>query len=487
MPSAPSPLRRILIVDDEPAVLRALRRALPPDEFQVDACLEPQDALRRAAAVSYDAVLLDVVLPEIDGLEVLRRLKDERPELAVVMITGQAGIRAAVTAMRLGAADVLEKPIEPAALRGALRDALSARDLGRAHRLIPGAGPAEGPGGLPGGLIGGSGRMQALFGQIAQVAPSRASVLIQGESGTGKELVARALHERSGRRGPLVAVNCPALTETLAESELFGHARGAFTGAERRHRGLFEAAQGGTLFLDEIGELPLPLQAKLLRALQEGEVRPLGQRDTVQIDARLVCATNVDLEEAVAKGRFREDLYYRLAVITLRVPPLRERLDDLPRLCLHFLRRHAPPGRTIDGLTNEAMALLLSHRFPGNVRELENLMERAAILGRDRLIRVEDLPPPLLAQARAARARAAREREAAPLLSYRRGRDLALLTFDRRYLSDLLQRTRGNVEDAARRAGLDPASLRRILRRCGLLADAFRPGAGGEPPAASPP
>ncbi|MCS6913893.1 MAG: sigma-54 dependent transcriptional regulator [Myxococcota bacterium] len=453
----------MLVVDDDPPVLRALRRMLSSSEFCVHTAESGQAALELCSRRSFDVALVDLMLPEMSGLDLLDRLRRTDSGIEVIMMTGYGAVPDAVAALRSGARDFFVKPIEDSEqLLRAVRQAMERR--GRAGW------PMEAPGEFS-GLIGTSPRMRRLQQTIEAVAPSRAAVLIQGESGTGKELVARALHARSGRKGPFVAVNCSALPESLLESELFGHARGAFTGARGAKRGLFLAAQGGTLLLDEIGDLPLGVQAKLLRALQEGEVRPLGLDQPIQVDVRIVAATHVDLVEAQARGTFREDLYYRLAVITLEVPPLRERREDIPALAHHFLRRAAArSGRKVSGFDEAALQLLCAYRWGGNVRELENVIERAVVLGEGPLITVADLPPALHQQELP---------PAAPdpphlRLDYAQARQAALLAFERAYMTGLLRRCRGNISEAARRAGLDRANLRRVLRRCGVRAEDFR-------------
>jgi two-component system response regulator HydG len=297
-------------------------------------------------------------------------------------------------------------------------------------------------------------------------------VLIQGESGTGKELVAQAIHLRSARStAPFVPVNCSAISEALLESELFGHVRGAFTGALGAHKGLFEAAHGGTLFLDEIGDMPAATQVKLLRALQEGEIKPVGSTDTLQVDVRVLAATNVDLSEARQKGRFRDDLYYRLNVIAIHVPPLRERPEDIALLAYHFLRKHAERLRKgVTRISPEAMEALQSYRFPGNVRELENSIERAVVLGRDDTLRLGDLPQVV----REGSGAAVGAGDSFAHLRFRKARTMAMAVFERRYLTALLRRVQGNISEAARLAGMDRTNFKRIVRRAGVDPREFR-------------
>ncbi|MCB9728929.1 MAG: sigma-54-dependent Fis family transcriptional regulator, partial [Deltaproteobacteria bacterium] len=377
------------------------------------------------------------------------------------MMTAHATIQTAVDAMRKGAYDFLTKPFEPpealvhAVVRASERKRLLDRNRFLEKRL-----------GLEDdyyGIVGSAPSMRRLFALIEAVRHASSSVLIRGESGTGKELVARALHHGSPRRQrAFVAVNCSALPDALLESELFGHARGAFTGADRPHEGLFEAADGGTLLLDEIGDMPLALQAKLLRVLQEGEVRRIGESQPRKVDVRIVAATHVDLARAVADGRFREDLYYRLDVISLTMPPLRERREDIPQLAWHFLRRQAArQKRRIEGFSDEALARLTAYGWPGNVRELENAIERAVVLSRTPTIEAEALPDtlrqgggagePVLGQVSA--------------LPFQAAKNQAIEAFEARYVREALERTGGNVSEAARLAGLDRSNFRRLARR----------------------
>jgi two-component system, NtrC family, response regulator HydG len=468
--AAPAPpIASVLVVDDEDVIRKAWKRMLPEAEFSVVTCPDGEDALRVIESQSVDVMLLDVVMPGVGGMDLLSHVKSRRPEIEVVMMTGYGGVDAAVEAVKRGAYDFLTKPfenIETAVL--AVRKAVERKRLLDRTRRLEAALFEKGDGSE---LVGQSAAMREVFRLIDSVAQSPSSVLIQGESGTGKELVARAIHQRSARRGaPFVAVNCSALTENLLETELFGHVRGAFTGATGAHKGLFEAADGGTLFLDEIGDMPSATQVKLLRALQEGEIKPVGSTETLQVDVRILAASNVDLAEARAKGRFREDLYYRLNVITIYVPPLRERPDDVALLAYHFVRKHAERLRKPTAhVAPEALEALQAYRFPGNVRELENVVERAVVLGRDDTVRLSDLPAPVRdgAQVHAAI-------ESYAHLRFRKARAMALAAFERRYLMEQLRRVDGNISEAARLAGLDRSNFKRIVRRAGVDPEEFR-------------
>jgi DNA-binding NtrC family response regulator len=366
----------VLIVDDEKNILLTMSRALRVEGYEVDVAGSGKLALERAKTKTYDAILLDVQLPDIDGLEVLRRLRADREDVPVIVMSGHGTIDTAVTATRSGAHDFLEKPIGSERLLVSLSQALSRSRLEHENReLRERAGATD-------ALVGESELMVALRRSIELVANANASVLITGERGTGKELVARAVHESSPRRGaPLEKLNCASVPKELVESELFGHEAGAFTGATRQRKGKFERAHGGTLFLDEVGDMPLPMQAKLLRVLQEGEVERVGGSELLRVDVRVIAATNKDLTQAMRAGEFREDLYDRLNVLPLRVPPLRERKGDVPLLSARFMEQSGKsndrPGKR---LSEGALALLGAYDYPGNVRELKNLVERLVIL-----------------------------------------------------------------------------------------------------------
>ncbi len=384
--------RSVLVVDDEPSMRHLLSVILTDHGREARAVATAADALRELELREYDLVLTDVRMPGMDGLTLLREIQRREPELTVIVMSAYGSHDAALEAMKAGAYDFLSKPFKPDEVLLVLGKAEERERLARENRRLRTELAAEY---RPEAIVGASEAMQGVLRQVAKVAPQKTTVLLEGESGTGKELVARALHERSPRAAlPFVAVNCGAIPGELLESELFGHVRGAFTDATRNKKGLAAEADGGTLFLDEIGELPLHLQVKLLRFLQEEEVRPVGDTRARKVDVRVVAATARDLARAVAEGRFREDLYWRLNVVGVRLPPLRERPEDVPALAAHFLARYAPLRPELVGMTfsPEAEAALRSHRWPGNVRELEHVVERAVVLAEGAIVGEEDLP-----------------------------------------------------------------------------------------------
>ncbi len=386
---------RILVVDDESNARNALAEILKEEGYSVETAADGFKGLSRFNDFAPDIVLTDLKMPGMDGVQLLRKVREIESGLPVIVMTAFGAVDTAVQAMRAGAVDYLTKPInadelllvverslEQSRLR---REALELRSqLSERYRFDS--------------VIGSAPNMQQVFKVVAQVAPSRATVLLTGESGTGKELVAAAIHHRSSRRtGPFVRLHCAALAESLLESELFGHERGAFTGADRRREGRFEQANAGTLFLDEVGEISAATQVKLLRVLQEHEFERVGGNQTLQVDTRVIAATNRDLREMVAEGRFREDLFYRLNVINIHLPALRERPSDVPALATHFLTRFATEnGKRVDSISDAALARLVGYSWPGNVRELENVMERAVVLAENGVIEPSHLPQELL-------------------------------------------------------------------------------------------
>jgi len=439
---------RILVVDDEASVRESLGTFLRDREYQVDLAANGAEALAQASGSSYHLVILDVRMPGMDGLAVLRELKNKQADLPVLMITAYADVSTAVTAMKSGAWDYVVKPFDPEEILLIVRNVVAHHHLVRENlalrRKLEEREKFD-------ELVGRSNAMRGVFEMIEAVADTNVTVLILGESGTGKELVARAIHRRSPRsQGPFVVVNCGGLPETLVESELFGHERGAFTGAVARHKGRFEQAEAGTLFLDEIGEVSQKTQVDLLRVIDTKRFSRLGGADELTADVRIVAATNRDLAAEVKASRFREDLYYRLNVVNIRVPPLRERREDVPLLAQHFLEHYAKQmGRVTNSFSPEASALLLSHEWPGNVRELSNAIERAVAVGRDPTIQAPDLPiePPPQQQP---------------------GTGRSLQDIERRHIEAILAETEWNITHAAMTLGIDRVTLYNKIKRYGL-------------------
>ncbi len=460
---------RVLVVDDEPTLLKALEALLRRKGCEVTALESPIAATQKLAQEDFDVALLDIKMPQLSGLELLHAVKHRRPEVEVIMMTGHATVETALAALKAGAYDYLTKPFDDVELvaravaKAAERKALFDRNRELETQL------RERSEAAPEGLVGTSSGIREVTRMIEAVAYSSATVLVTGESGTGKELVARALHARSPRRAhPFVALNCGALTETLLESELFGHVRGAFTGAQRDQKGLFDAADGGTIFLDEIGDIPPPTQVRLLRVLQEGEIKRVGSADSVRVDVRVIAATHRDLPKLVKTGKFREDLFYRLNVINVPLPPLRDRVEDIPLLAHHFLRRYADRlAKKVRSVSPEALDLLSGYRWPGNVRELENALERAVVLCRGDAVLPGDLPPAVTGRtAPLVRETPASGEEAAWLsLSYAAAKEHALRRFEKGYVDALMKACDSNISAAARKAGMDRSNFKRVLRK----------------------
>jgi two-component system response regulator AtoC len=459
---------RILVADDKENLRRLVVRILE-EAFDVEEAEDGARALALAATRPYDVVVTDIRMPGADGFELLAAVKARDPATEVVLMTGYATVPDAVRAMKLGAFDYLEKPFDPDAALAVVERAAARRRLAAAAR---GAAPGEED--AFHGLVGRSASMRAVYRLLEKAAAVDATVLVTGETGTGKELAARAIHALSPRRERrFVPVNCGALPGELVESELFGHARGAFTGAAAAKPGLFQEAQGGTIFLDEVGELPLPAQVKLNRVLQEKEIRRVGETQAVPVDVRVVTATHRDLREEVRAGRFREDLFYRLHVFAVALPPLRERPEDVPLLAAHFLEKHANAlRRSLGGFSPDALAQLAAHAWPGNVRELENVVERAVAVAGGQVVEVADLPAEIGAAPGAPTPPAPASALAA--LPYKDAVAGARDRVTREYLVALLTEFGGNVTRAAERAGVERESLHRLLRKHGLRSDDFK-------------
>jgi len=458
----------VLVVDDEQETCDLLEMSLVKSGYKVTTSTSAQAALDQVATQDFDVVLTDLQMPEMSGLDLCERVLGTRPNMPVVVITGQGSLETAIASIRAGAYDFITKPVDPKLLHLSVSRAIQHRRLQDEVKRLRDA-VAEGEGGES-QIVGQSGAMRRVYELIARVGESDASVLIHGETGTGKELIARAIHMRSKRtEGPFVAINCAAVPHSLLESELFGHARGAFTDAKVDRKGLFVQASGGTLFLDEIGELPVDVQPKLLRALQERKVRPIGANQEIPFDARIVAATNRNLEDEVYEKRFREDLYYRINVVKIDVPPLRERGGDVLHLAQHFLKQFAQRNdkNTLE-LSTTGAEKLMAYNWPGNVRELENCMEHAVALARFDQITVEDLPEKIRAY------RAERFVVAA-------NDPTEIVTMDeleRRYILRVLSLVGGNKSRAAQVLGFDRRTLYRKLERYGESAASEAPPAG---------
>ena len=467
---------RVLIVDDEAGLRRSLARILAARGFAVETAEDGDRAIELLELNEPEVILCDLMMPKMGGFEVLAHTKRTHPRVEVVMMTAHADVDSAVAAVKSGAYDFLTKPfasndaVALAVTKAADHKRLVERAARLEQRLVAHARFGE--------LVGTSPKMQAVYRLIEGVASATSTVLILGESGTGKELVARAIHQHSARaERPFVPVNCAAIPKELVESELFGHVRGAFTGAQNARAGLFEAGNSGTLFLDEVGDLPLAAQVKLLRALQDGEIKRVGSDETRFVDVRVLAATNVDLQQRIAEGTFRRDLFYRLNVIPIHMPPLRERDDDIVLLTHHVLQKLAlRMGRAAKRMAPQAMHALRGYSWPGNVRELEHAVEHAFVLAQGERIEVGDLPR--MAQGaklgdEAPSSRRASDGEPSPAsarldlfaLPYAEAKRRAMDAFDDGYVREVLHRAAGNLSAAARHAGLDRSNFRRIVKR----------------------
>ena len=450
---------RVLVIDDEPNMVALFKRFLARDGYDVVGAGDVAAGVEALAREVFDIVISDLALPDGSGLDLLKAARAGQPHAPFILITAYGSIESAVEAMKLGAYDYITKPFQNEEMRLLIEKAMHHSDLQRQVRQL--RREVDERYGF-GNIIGRSKEMRSLFALVERIADTASTVLITGDSGTGKELFAKAIHYNSGRReGPLVAVDCSVIPETLIESELFGHAKGAFTGAHRAKRGLFAEADGGTLFLDEIGNLPLAMQAKLLRALQEREIKPVGSNETLRVDARVIAASKVDLRRAVDEGAFRDDLFYRLSVIPMRIPPLSERREDIPLLADHFLdkvcRRNKLEKKELEPAL---LSKLIAYGWPGNVRELENVIERLVLISDGDAIAADLLPPEIAAQAAAGP-----QPEAA-------GADKTLSArvagAERETIIEALERAGGNRTRAARLLGISRAGLYNKLKQYGL-------------------
>jgi DNA-binding NtrC family response regulator len=444
---------KILVVDDDPDIVAVLAELLKKDGHQVTTCGDGAAAISAGGSEKFDVVLADIRLPDLDGLAVLRALLEANSETAVIVMTAFGTVETAIRAIKAGAYDYIPKPFKLDEVRIVVQRALERKRLLQENRRyrqeLRGKYRLE-------NVVGASGPMLDIFKTVARVAPTRSTVLVEGESGTGKELIARTIHYNSDRsQGPFVAVDCGALPEALLESELFGHERGAFTGANALKRGLFEAARGGTCFLDEIGDVSPTVQSRLLRVIQEHEIKRVGGIEPIKVDVRVIAASNKHLESLTKAHKFREDLYYRLSVVTITLPPLRERRDDIPLLAEFFLRKFAQEaGKRVDRIGPEAVILLTAYSWPGNVRELEHAIERGVVLTQNPILLAQDLPPELQASPAG---RPAADAQVLPLREV-----------ERRHLLFALERARGNRKRAAEWLGVTRRTLYRMAARHGI-------------------
>jgi len=458
----------ILLVDDEPNIRRFLGDALRKREHQVMAFATAEEALEVLDDQAIDLVILDISLPGMDGLTALEKIRKLDDPPLVIMITAYGDVKSAVQAMKLGANDYITKPFEIAEMELAVTRAAEVLSLRRQIHALRRQSDAT----RFGEMIGDSAIMQSLYRTISKIARSpSATVLITGESGTGKELAARAIHRLSSRaQGPFMALNCTAIQETLLESELFGYEKGAFTDAKKSTAGLIEVASGGTLFLDEIGDMSVKLQSKLLRVLQERVIRRLGGHRDLPIDLRVIAATHRELQKEIIAGRFREDLYFRLAVVPLHLPRLAERNEDIPLLVKEFVREFCQDlAKPVMDLSEEAMAALVNYSWPGNIRELRNLIERLVILEEGKVLTLAHLPAELAHGS-------ARQVSLLEVASgrFRQNKSQVVTRFEKDYLTELLTRHHGNVSRSAREAGLERSGFQRLMQRHGLRSQDFR-------------
>jgi two-component system NtrC family response regulator len=452
--------KTVLVIDDDDSLRRVMEYNLQEEGYQVITAVDGTSGLQAFQASAIDLVLTDVRMPEMEGLELLARLKAIQPDLPVIVLTAYGTIDSAVEAMKLGAFDYLTKPFNREQLKAVVRKALDVAALASENRRLR---EVIAERFSFANMIAGSRAMRAVSDMAARVALSEATVLLEGESGTGKELLAKALHVHSPRaRGPFVTINCGAIPEQLLESELFGHRRGSFTGAMADKRGKFEVADAGTVFLDEIGELPLQLQVKILRVLQAHEIDKVGDPRPIKVNVRVIAATNRDLEKMIADGSFRDDLYYRLAVVSIRMPPLRERADDIPLLVDHFLTKHAErAGRSRLSVEKAVYSAFNLYSWPGNIRELENVIERALVLDKDGVLALDDLPDRLRT----------REQRVANLRMELPDEGLSLEDVERELLRAALDKHNGNQTRAAAYLNITRSTLLYRMQKFGLERD----------------
>ncbi len=465
-------MSQLLLVDDEESLIRAFEKMARHYQFELSVARSGVEALEKLGARPVDVALLDLNVSGLSGLQILEYIKKNELETEAIIITAGGSVETAVSALKMGAYDYLVKPFEDLdRVASLIQKASEKAHLVRRLKKFENRESSEE---MFANLVGRSPKMREVYKLVESIAPSDSSVLILGESGTGKELVARALHTRGLRQGkPFVVVNCSALPETLLESELFGHVRGSFTGAIADKKGLFEEADGGSIFLDEIGEIPPSVQVKLLRILQDGEIRRVGGAETNHVDVRVISATNKDLYQMVRKGGFREDLFYRLNVMTLHLPPLREKKEDIPLLAHYFMQRHGEKsGKKVNRISLDALQSLQEYSWPGNVRELENVLERALVLAEGDLITARELPPKILGEVFYSPDHPIEED--LTRLPYHKAKDRTLELFNRSYICNLLRQTDGNLSIASSKAGMDRSNFKKIIKKCNINVREFR-------------
>ncbi len=474
---------RILVVDDEEIVIRSCLRILEGNGYEIDVAHDGHEALRKIESNTYDIMILDIMMPNLGGLEVLRRVKETHPDMDVIMITGLSQIDTAVQAMKLGAFDYISKPFEPDELKLGVQRARERRQLLQENLNLKSAVSSKY---RFDNIIGSSPPMQAVYRLVAQCAPTNSTVLLTGESGTGKELIARAIHYNSLRKDkPFIPVDCNALSENLLESELFGHVKGAFTGAVTSKKGMFEVAGSGSLFLDEIGNFSLATQAKLLRVLQEREFRAVGDTRTQTANFRLITATNRDLNAMVAAGTFRDDLYYRINIFPIHVPALRDRRDDIPALAYHFLKMFsAELGKKVTDISEGAMSALTIYSWPGNVRELENVIQRAAILTSDNVIRRAHLVNIVDPSRRPENFAVPRTGDELKRLK-KAAREKSVEEIEKQFVLEALKRNQWNVTKSAEDTGLQRPNFQALMKKYAIRVRDTEHDAEGDSPDAT--
>jgi len=461
----------LLIVDDEPSVTKIFERLAKQEKLSFEIAKNGYEALDLLAKTETNLIVLDVCMPGLSGFQVLEYIHTNCPESETIVMTGKAKVEDAVKALKMGAFDFITKPFDNLEIViSCLKQALEKANLKRKIKSLE-SGKLRMEGFQ--GILGKSRIMQTIYETIQNVSASNSSILILGESGTGKELVARAIHQTSPRQSkPFVVINCSAIPEGLMESELFGHARGSFTGATHDKMGLFEEGNGGTVFLDEIGEIPPSIQVKLLRVLQEREIRRVGSSEVRHVDVRIISATHQDLPELIKKGTFREDLYYRLNVISINMPPVRERVEDIPLLAYHFLKKfNKKTGKSIEEISVDALHMLQGYPWFGNVRELENIIERCVVLTVGNKIGARDLPPKLVSKNFYL---PSNQEEDLSVFSYQDAKEKALEIFNKNYLIHILKAAQGNISLASSKAGMDRSNFKKIIRKYDIDLSGFK-------------